>query len=246
MARWGTVLWQNVADAQGQIKTKDTARKRKKTASKHTLEMRGCLEEEAGQAGFSVSAEQSCGLVCSLVFFFFFLGHSTPPQLAGQCNMFSVKWENVWYYRNNSRVYLAPKAGAHECHIPVSQSRDCLVKRAPARGLQKTHETLASHKMRHTRAWRHQSPTQGTQEARGLQTGSSWGTSWVRKETRLLQRSNTVTESYLTVLGKTKQKFKINHGHWTEKQIWSKMEMKNHKNHGKRNIELHLFKNISA
>lgn len=76
-----------------------------------------------------MSAGQSCGLVCSPVCFFFSssgqnkkgIGHLTL-QLAGQWTHFLLSGGNVQYFRNNSRVYLAPKAGAYKCHIPMRQS----------------------------------------------------------------------------------------------------------------------------
>lgn len=49
------------------------------------------------------------------------VGHLTPPQLTGQQTHFLLSGGNLWCFRNNSRVYLACKAGAHKCHIPMRQ-----------------------------------------------------------------------------------------------------------------------------
>lgn len=49
------------------------------------------------------------------------IGHLTP-QLAGQRTPFLLSGGNVQYFRDNSRVYLAPEAGAYKCHIPMRQS----------------------------------------------------------------------------------------------------------------------------
>lgn len=107
--------------------------------------------------GLSISTEQSSGLAGSLVFFkqpkLKGLGTLDTSPASWSAGTFSAWWGKVRYFRNNSRVYLAPKAGAHTCHIPMRQSARW--KEPPTRG--PTENPWNSHPRRccNTRMWHH-------------------------------------------------------------------------------------------